>query len=295
MVLQLKKYKEGVLPTILESEISIYKYAFNASYLEHNNLKYLAIRVYDEVEKTILAIMYCWENEINISKINLSQELKTRLGVVKVADPKLFVMQNKVWGSFNTGHVSRGDNDLGVFQIDDIQVKSSFICTYSNRMKIEKNWSFFMEKNQLFALYNVNPFTILKGDIESENQIVFKDFYLDEKVSYSNYSIGTPLVKSNDKYLFIGHYKIFFNKKMVYLGKPFQLVFGEKPMLIKGRRFIFHSMKALFGNKKKFNVRLLSCTYFSGILKKNNRIYISYGVNDVKWNIVSLFEKVLWR
>ncbi|TWO34374.1 hypothetical protein E1J38_000565 [Seonamhaeicola sediminis] len=294
MVLQLKKYKTDIIPASLESKISQYKYAFNSSYLEHKGTKYMALRVFDDFTKTILALMFYWENESNIYELNLTHVLKNELGVFKVSDPKLFIMQDKVWGTFNTGHTRGGNNDIGIFQLEKNKVKSSFLCNYANRMTIEKNWSFFNENNVLYALYNVNPFTILKGEIVNSKQIEFRDYYIDDKTSFKKYSIGTPLVKSNDKYLFIGHYKLFLRKKMVYLGCPFHLKFGSKPVLIKGRLFLFHSIKSLFGSNKKFNVNLFSCTYFSGLFKENNKIYISYGINDVKWHIVSLIEKVLW-
>lgn len=295
MVLQLKKYSIDFIPTVLKKKLLKYKYAFNASYVEYRGIHYLALRVFDAETETILAFIFYWCNEKEINEIDLSLELKNRLGVFKVADPKLFIMDNNVWGSFNTGHVLDGNNELGIFELNKSKITQSYICSYKKRSRIEKNWSFFSHNDEIYSLYNVNPFTILKGEINRNNEIEFKDYLIDEKTSFVNYSIGTPLLKSNNKYLFIGHYKIIRKGKMIYFGKPFTLVFNENPSLKIGNSFLFHSIKSLFGNKKKFNPKLLSCTYFSGIFKKNNKIYLGYGVNDITWNIATLIEKKLWR
>ncbi|TXG38866.1 hypothetical protein [Seonamhaeicola maritimus] len=296
MVLSLKKYSIDFLPIQLKKKLSNYEYVFNPSFVEHENINYLALRVYCEVEQAILAYVYCWysDNE-RIYEINISEELEKELDIDKVADPKLFIMNNSVWGTFNTGY-SKEQNKLGIFELCKAKLISSYLCFYPSRIGIEKNWAFFYNENSIYALYGITPLTILKGEFLDNNKVIFEKYFVDKKTFFHNCSIGTPLLEFKNEYIFIAHRKIIRNRKRLYIGRPFTLYFGENTKLKASNLFLFHSLKSLFGSRKKFNDNLISCTYFSGIFNKNNnKIILGYGINDLKWNLIALAKDKIWH
>lgn len=294
MVLQLKKYSETIIPDALEKKLSKYKYTFNPSYIVYGALKYFAIRVYDELSESILALLFIWDNEESITSINLSKYFKSSTNLSKVSDPKLFILNDSVWGTFNNGHTEGNDNILGMFQIGNSKIEKHFFCKYQKRSKIEKNWSFYTVNKKIFALYSLMPLTILKLTHLESDSAFFEDYYIDKTINFKNYSIGTQLTKFENDHFFIAHKKIIRKGKRLYLGKVFSLNVDKEIKLKSGKRFLIHSFKSLFGDKKKFNKNLISCTYFSGIYSVKNLLYLCYGINDVKWNTVVIKIKKIW-
>ena len=294
MVLQLKKYSETIIPDALEKILFKYKYTFNPSYIEHGALKYFAIRVYDKPSDSILALLFIWDNEAAITSINISAYFKSNANLSKVSDPKLFILNNSVWGTFNNGHTEGKHNVLAIFCIENLKIKQYFFCKYKNRNKIEKNWSFYTKDNNIFALYSLTPLTVLKLTHFENHFAYFEDYYLDKAINLKNYSIGTQLTKFKKNYLFIGHKKIVKKGKRRYFGKIFLFCIDDEIKVKAGNKLLIHSFISLFGNKKKFNKNLISCTYFSGIHVIKSSAYLGYGINDVSWNTVTVKLKKLW-
>lgn len=294
MIVRLKKYSKNTIPETLKNELSQYKYVFNPSYIVNNQNHYLAIRLFDETSNSILAMLYIWTNEYEFSRINLSEYFKTKTNLKKVADPKLFVMGNSIWGTFNNGFIEKENNIIGLFKIKESTIKQHYFCEYKNRSRIEKNWSFYSENNQIFALYGLNPLTILKLSHFENEKAIFKDYFIDRNQNFYGYTIGTPLAKIDSNHLFIAHKKIVKSGKRLYLGKAFLLNTEDEAKLKSSGKYLIHSLKSLLGVKKKFNKNLISCTYFSGIFAVDNNICLSYGINDVNWNVITTKLKKIW-
>ena len=251
MLLQLKKYSKTIIPQVLKKKLSQYEYVFNPSYVVLGSLNYFAVRVYDEFSKSILALLFIWDNEDTIHTINLSRYFKINANLAKVSDPKLFVLNNKVWGTFNTGHTAKNNNTLGIFEIENFKIEQHFLCNYENRSRIEKNWSFYAKDNNIFALYSLSPLTILKLTCFKNNLAYFEDYYLNKTTNFKGYSIGTQLTKLKKDYLFIGHKKIVKKGKRLYFGKVFLLSIDDEIVVKASGKWLIHSIKSLFGNKKK--------------------------------------------
>src|SRR5690606_40788539 len=130
-----------------------------------------------------------------IAQVNLSDFFHEAFGFSKVADPKLFIMNDEVCGSFNTSHATDTPNELVFFKLKDKKVSQYFVCNYNNRMKTEKNWAFYSLYNELFVLYSLSPLRVLKAESFGLHAITFKDFYVNENQDFTNYSIGSPLVE----------------------------------------------------------------------------------------------------
>jgi len=294
MVRRLKNYKSFPLPARLLKTLSEIEFVFNTSFVTLHNVNYLALRMYDGSSQSIFAIIYVWKDENTIEKINLSEYFYQKSGVVKVADPKMSIMNDEVYCTFNTGDSIDKPNDIFLLKINEYQITDYFICNYDERARTEKNWAFYMEDNKLFALYNLNPLTILEATGSEAHTIVFKTFFVDDNQCFKNFSIGTPLLKIDEGYGFIAHKKIFRKRKRLYLGRPFRLITGTNPQIKANKQIVIHSLKSVLGAKHKFNKNLISCTYFSGIHRFGENLILSYGINDIDWSVVTIKFKKIW-
>lgn len=298
MVKTLKKHTKQYLPPSLLKHLEHYSYVFNPSIVCHLDSFLMSMRVYDTASKTIQAHLYAWKEDAPYSFINLTEYFMDAMAIQKVADPKLFVMNNEVWGTFNTGYISEGTNQLVLFQMKDAKIQTYFICVYSKRTSVEKNWAFFMKDNSIYALYGIEQGNVLKAtssDVATGGSLNFETYTTNKENNYKGYTIGTPLVAlSNTTYGCIGHKKITVKGKRLYLGRAFKFSpFTEKP-LETSSPYLIHSLSSLRGTSFKFNKNLISCTYFSGLTMYNDEFIISYGINDVAWNMVSIKKHTLW-
>jgi len=294
MFIRLKNYYSDVIPERLKKILSEYKYAFNPSFVAYNRKKYLAIRLYDGKLNSIISLLFVWGDDERIQTINLSEHFNNREGISKVSDPKLFVMNDALWGVFNTGY-TESNNSIVLFKLKGENINKYYFCDYAERSYVEKNWAFYSVNNELFALYSISPMIVLSAKKFKGNRIIFEQYCVNENTQYSNYSIGSPMVNVDGRLLFVAHKKIYCLGKRLYLGRPFTFTHIVEPELKARKVFLMHSIMALFGCVKKFNKNLISCTYFSGISYTGSEIQLSYGINDVKWGLVTVMPDDLWR
>jgi len=295
VVISLKNKTKHIIPEALESIINAYKYSFNPSYLKNNNLHYFSIRLYDKIENKIIAMLYIWGENENISSINLTAFFKEKEGLTKVSDPKLLILNDIVYCTFNTGYSPLNANKILLIEIQDKTIINYSFCSYKNRNRVEKNWAFYTLNLELYCVYNLYPLIILKAIKTTQNNIEFVEFFNNKAKEDDSYTLGTPVLKFGNELIFIAHKKISKKGKRLYLGKPFTIILGEIPKLVSKKAYLYHSVKALFGSKHKFNKNLFSCIYFSGISIVNSKICLSYGINDVRWKTVLIEKKQLWH
>jgi len=291
----LSKHSTFTLPNKLLALLNEYEFIFNPSYSECNGGRYLAIRLCKNKKSLVISKVFYWEDSsINdIFDLDLSSFFKNKINLSKVADPKLFILNKKLHCTFNTGQPKGRDNKVFICVLNKVSVESYFECIYDQRVRVEKNWSFFYKKNKLHCLYSIYPLTILKVDQYDKNKIHFIEDKKIEQPITKGYTIGTPLLKVENVYYLIAHKKVFFKGKRLYYGCLFKLDLNNKVCMTKEKHILFHSIKSLFGDKFKFNKRLISCTYFSGLYMKEDKFIVSYGVNDIDWNLVELNKQTL--
>lgn len=299
MVKTLKKYTTKYLSDDLLKHLDQYPYVFNPSIVSHLGCSLMTIRVYDTDTKTIHAHLYTWKEKESFNLLNLTEYFTTITNVKKVADPKLFIMNGDVWGTFNTGYVHKGENKVVLFQIKNAQISTYYYCNYNERSRIEKNWAFFMKDNCIYALYGLKSGYVLKASLKTLEEGDSLSFVLNRagvNKHFKGYTIGTQLLSLGDhNYGLIGHKKIEFKGKRIYFGRAFIFTPFEEISIKKSSPFFVHSLKSLLGNSFKFNKNLISCTYFSGITMRGDDVIISYGINDIDWNIIALKLNKLWE
>lgn len=258
-----------------------YNIKFNPSIYVDDNVDIYISRVWNE--KNIESILI-----LDNKEINLSSYVK-KFDIQRCSDPKIFKFNQEIYITFNNGFVKEG-NDLYILKIFP-HLGIPKICKYFNRKIIEKNWGFFECKGELFCLYNISGLKILKLDKESDASLEFVDFYENKKINETNLSIGSQPVIDNNRLYLMAHKKKFFFKRRLYTGrlcsislkgldsncdiKDNELFKIEKPIYI-------DSLSSLLGSREKFNKNLISCTYFSSLIKYNDSLYVGYGINDRK-------------
>lgn len=302
----MKIFSENIVLSKFESERSIidlidpdkYKNAFNPSIYEFKGVIYVAFRALS-AQATMPFYSYLikyypagnYSEEINISEICLSYNINV------CADPKLLLLDDELWLTFNTGY-STDFNYIYLLKVSDT-FGQPYKCILENRKTVEKNWAFFKKDNLLQAIYTIYPFRKIYLESIDEEDHLFKFTFFKETApgvpiygKKKNLSIGTQLLHVDNHSYLIAHEKIRFINKVIYFGHFVSIT--ENAIKIHPQR-IFHSYKDLLGVKKKYNKNLISCTYFSGLCIIKNKFLISYGINDISFDIKTITKGFIWQ
>lgn len=284
----------NIVLTEFESEQSIidlvdlhkYKNVFNPSIYLFEGITYLAFRAFStQPSPPFHSYLIKYDpisnvkQEINISEICFSHHIDV------CADPKLLLLDNEVWLTFNTGY-STILNSIYLIKVSGT-IGQPYECILDERKTVEKNWAFFKKDNLIQAIYTIYPYRKIYLAEVDENNNTFK-FKFHDKIDCKilgkkkNLSIGTQLLHIGDTGYLIAHKKIKFFNKIIYFGHFVSIINDE--VKIHPNRF-FHSYRSLFGVRKKYNKNLFSCTYFSGLAIKKDKFLISYGINDTSFDI----------
>lgn len=254
---------------------------FNPSFYCDNDVKIFSFRAIPNGTDRLDSFISIEDKAGRLVK-NISLELSEELNAVRLIDPKVFKINEAIYITFNSGWIPEG-NDIFIMKIYP-KIESSRRIIYKSRRKQERNWAFFSENGEIYALYWINPLKVLKVKNMGSDSWEMEDFYCGEhnKNLSRDLTIGTQLVRLDGKYYFVSHKKCIFLRKKIYLGKLCMLDFNKK-YIKAGRYWLAHSFKSLFGSKIKYNTNLFSCTYFSGIQASDDSIKLGYGINDVNY------------
>lgn len=254
---------------------------FNPSFHIDSDIKIFAFRAIPIGSKTITSYVSI-ETKQGREVHNISSKYADKLGVKVLDDPKVCELNDGIYITFNSGWNPVGQNNVYVMKVHP-KLESPKLVTYVNRREQERNWVFFSEKGQVYALYNIEPLVVLKLVESSSETMVFEECYKHKMTSsaQNTFTLGTQFTKYEGKYYFVAHRKYFFLQKKLYIGKLCTFDFTQ--MRIKKSKFLLiHSLISLLGHFPRHNSNLISCTYFSGIQIREKKITLGYGVNDVK-------------
>lgn len=208
-------------------------------------------------------------------------------GITVVSDPKLLLLENEIWVTFNTGHF---ENPNRIFAARLHPAMSApYELVIRGRQSIEKNWALFRRKSALHVVYSVSPLVVLKQqELTSDRQIVFGPLVSNEAAERSGVGVltlGSQLAALEAKgagFAAIVHRKFSWKGKRSYLGLAARIWLEDETYKITfDRNYLAHSIRSLRGDKIRHNPNLLSCTYFSGLIVTGEHAILSYGINDV--------------
>jgi hypothetical protein len=266
---------------------------FNPSILFVGAETLIAFRAFgDERKKPFTAYLFSTDGH-ETALLDLSAAM-IEFGISNVSDPKLFSLGDEAWLTFNTGY-SKTLNRLYLMKVRP-SLEAPRECTFDGRQKVEKNWAFFEDQGSLKALYSIDPLVILDVSRGPNQEFQFQKCFEANRQHSRPLTIGTPLAKCQDGFLFIAHRKVQLLGKRLYFGVPARLrMIGESYRIELSTKRLIHDRRSLLGSLRKHNPNLISCTYFSGIAHRGGEIILSYGINDLTYGFASTSEELLWR
>ncbi len=252
---------------------------FNPSFYCDDNVKLFAFRAIIDGEDCLTSFISI-EDKIGRSVKKISAEFYQEFGAPRLIDPKVARLNDEYYVTFNSGWVPEG-NDIFIMKIYPTMGHPKRLI-YKGRQQQERNWAFFFEKNEIYALYWINPLKIVKLKYESGKNWEMEDYYCGKTPDPdfpTDLTIGTQLFYVNGQYRFVAHQKRYLHNKKIYLGRFCTFDF-ERKKVIPGKYWLSHSMQSILGSDIKHNSNLFSCTYFSGLQASNGSIKLGYGIND---------------
>lgn len=239
--------------------------AINPSFLDAQGRTFMAFRHLDRGgRQPFRAAMIARDHARGVVEgpVDLSARA-AEFGVPVVADPKLVLLGDSVWVTFNDG-TPRTRNRLFLMRVAP-DPGPPLECDYLRRRVTEKNWTFFTADGMLKAIYSLQPFHVLQTPWDALSRrtpgvLVFGD---DPAVPAPIVStgpvltIGPQAVWVEGELCTVAHEKWVVAGRRTYVGRWARVTLSGSRM---GARFspvrLAHSPQALIGQPRKFNRNL---------------------------------------
>jgi hypothetical protein len=211
--------------------------------------------------------------------------------IVRFADPRAFSWAGKTYITFNTGY-SATQNDIYVAEVDSLLrplAPISRMVKSQERRAVEKNWSFFDHDGDLYCLYSLSPFKVMRvalGYPDNHAHVEWShDWYARHiERKYGPLNGGAPPVRIGDHYYVVFQSK---DRRMVYRGSI--LKFEAKPPFAPVSVMTHHCFRLTEEESTltppfRLNPKIEQCLYPVGALycEDSGNLTISYGVNDYR-------------
>ncbi len=289
---------------------------FNPSILSVDGILHLVYRAFapGSTTKPFRAYYTRFDPALGPDQPTQLVDLTEASGVEKVADPKLFEADGRVFATFNTGHLTpEARNEVYVMQVAP-ELSTPQRCVLEPRRATEKNWAFFIRDGVLRVFYSLDPLTeltLVSGRLGGDDDLVFRhptapveagSPQLGEGrwllLGKRKLTLGTqPVLFDGDLYL-VAHEKLNVSKYRVYVGKLVRLrrdAAGHERMTLSSHRLI-HSRRAAWPHLGGVhNPTVLCVTYFSGLTVHDGRLLVSYGINDTHAGFAQLSPRLMGR
>lgn len=260
---------------------------FNPSFYWSPDVKIFAFRAIVRGQRCLSSFFSIEDHSGRTTRL-LSPECFGNSTVPRFIDPKITHIGTDIFITFNSGWIESG-NDVYIMQIYPAIGLPKRIL-YGNRMTQERNWAFFHERGEVYALYWINPLKILRLKATTSDHWEMEDHYHSESIDAkipADLTVGTQLAPSREGYCFIAHQKRLVRNRKLYLGRFCVLDF-ESGTIRAGKHWLVHSFASILESRVKHNTNLFSCTYFSGIQASQDELTLGYGINDIDYGFATL-------
>jgi len=231
------------------------------------------------------------ESFINVNGVvtNIS-DIAKKMNLKRLIDPKIFKLGSDLYITMNTGWCM-GGNDIYVMKIFPT-IGTPKKVVFKNRKEQERNWAFFNTwdcAENVYCMYSIDPLILLKRTEETENEWIFDlEYTRTVKRLRDDLTIGTQLHKHDGKLHFIAHQKETYKDKKIYFGRHMTLdPYGKCVEHVSGDSLV-DSLEGLIDSEPKYNNKLYSCTYFSGISTIDDNLVVGYGINDLYYGFANI-------
>lgn len=269
---------------------------FNCSWIEFKGKRYLAYRIEAKPFCKTIQIGMCLidddfqpvENSNVILKLHA--ELRGYFKGYHVEDPRLFIFRDELYLSYCDGYQMA----QAKINPETLEASESFYIDKPKKELTEKNWTFFEYDGSLCSVYNTVPHTIFLMDGSKWVEQYKIDFPNDWK--YGIIRGGTTPLLIGDRYLSFFHSSLSMKYKgmdgrQYFMGAytfsaepPFTPMEITKEPFICGEQ-IDDIIDRL--NNKIFVV------FPSGVIKKDDSYFVSFGYNDYRCKYVEIPQKML--
>jgi predicted GH43/DUF377 family glycosyl hydrolase len=283
---------------LLDFQYSKLEYNFNPSIFEFKGKKYIITRNskngIDNEEyinyknfRTSLKLFELTDNYDILKDVPLNIPCEDFMAY---EDPRVLIKDNKIHISCNEFNFKTPGNFYQKIIVLDENFKFlKFINPvydgngkfYNENIKNHKNWTWFLYENNLHAIIQLNPFTVVEFDEDGN----MKNEYIDKNFDFSwKYGIcrgGTNPLHFKDEFVGIFHsHLICYEESRVYYAGKYK--FNNKPPF---KMISVDTEPILFGNleDEKYNIykKLIHKVVFPcGSIVENGELVISYGLND---------------
>lgn len=259
---------------------------FNPSFYESDPVNVYAFRAIPAGSRQLQSYVSI-ETPTGSTLSQISPEQFPALNVPRLIDPKIFTVGADIFLTFNSGWFPSGSNDIFVMQVYPTMGHPKKVL-YGGRRDMERNWAFFSEGGEVFAIYQVAPLVILRLERVSKHAWhMAEHFRQDQPGEFQDLSLGTQPVRHEDRYYFMAHRKYLLRQKKLYLGRLCALDAAARTVTL-ADTWMAHSPESLLGSPVKHNSNLYSCTYFSGLQAIGPNLSLGYGINDVDFGFSAL-------
>lgn len=227
-----------------------------------------------------------------------SAELRARgSSVAWHADPRMFRVGSRYFVSFNTGH-SETPNNIYLVEIDAFgaPISQAFrLAKPDGRRDIEKNWGFFSHEGEIYAIYSIAPFRVLKVAFENGEAVArpFAEHAWDASAYEGRFGElhgGASPILLGDRGVLVAQSNFLRPGEHVYRGTmltfepvpPFRpLRYAEAPL------FQLSISECGQTPERRLHASVTECLYPCGAIVdgQGETLTISYGINDFRSGI----------
>ncbi|MCA1789824.1 MAG: hypothetical protein LC667_08185, partial [Thioalkalivibrio sp.] len=237
---------------------------FNPSLLVQGRSVHVTYRRLEPRQATPPSAHYYRSSHVRTECVDLTA-IAADHGVGPVSDPKLFIVGEEIWTTFNTGF-QRDGNHVFVMRLHP-RLGRPLECILKPRGRVEKNWAFFVRDGRFHAYYSLEPARVIREVDRNEERGHIRFAFVGESSSFEpvhplGLAIGTQALVSGSDHLIVAHEKFRLLRWRVYVGRPVRLRYssnGRVDVHVSPHRLI-HSFASLLGSRRRPNSRLLSCT-----------------------------------
>lgn len=220
----------------------------------------------------------------------------------KIADPKLVVLGDDLYLTFNTGESDPARNAIYLQRVSPTPGPLQRV-DYDQRREIEKNWAFVLAPDGgLKVIYSLSPLTVLslsQGELGvSPTLTMTADRAAALPKIFPRLHIGSQPISAGDRVLLIANQTVWVPKLMrkFYVGRLAKIDLASGELTLSARPLIhsWASMLPLQG-PRRHNPILWSATYFAGLARVDDDLVLGYGINDRAFGIARVPEHTVWR
>lgn len=288
---ELRELKEQLDDALLQTgHVTSEDFLFNPSFAHFGGSHYVfTLRKVsaESLRRTQIIFEVEISGDYELGGINNFQELSHIKGYA-VRDLKFGIAGDQVFATWNTGHTTNAKlaNQVLVSSYPDLSDVS--IVDWSRRSRIEKNWGFFEEHQNLCCVYSLRPLLLLfSSDKMGDEKVRFHAFSRKRGLGIfrRSISIGSQPVRIRDKLVFTGHLKPQFFKLRMYIPLLVSLNLKTSDSTLQFLRF---PQKGLSFRWSRFNPFAFAVNYASGFAPFRKGYLMGVGIADEDYKLFYL-------